>query len=47
MKDETKRNPIDESVCLKSKIYSVFLMRHDPKIPKDSDFKDPKKKHDI
>uniref|UniRef100_U9UWG8 Uncharacterized protein n=2 Tax=Rhizophagus irregularis TaxID=588596 RepID=U9UWG8_RHIID len=47
MKDETKGDPIDESVCLKPKMYSVLPAGHDPKTPNDPDSEDPKKKHDI
>ncbi|CAG8854349.1 33136_t:CDS:1, partial [Gigaspora margarita] len=37
--NETKGNPISESVCLKPKIYSVLLAGHDPNTPKtDEDF---------
>ncbi|UZO21440.1 uncharacterized protein OCT59_013833 [Rhizophagus irregularis] len=39
MKDETKGNPIGESVCLKPKMYSVLPAGHDPKTPEtDADF---------
>ncbi|GBC08346.1 hypothetical protein RclHR1_08050002 [Rhizophagus clarus] len=39
MKDETKGNPIDKSVCLKPKMYSVLPADHDPKTSKtDADF---------
>ncbi|GBB96028.1 hypothetical protein RclHR1_26690001 [Rhizophagus clarus] len=47
MKDETKGNPIGESVCLKPKMYSVLPAGHDPKTPDDPDSEDPKKKHGI
>ncbi|PKK68304.1 hypothetical protein RhiirC2_834036 [Rhizophagus irregularis] len=47
MKDETKGNPIGESVCLKPKMYSVLPAGHDPKTPEDPDSEDPKKKHGI
>ena len=47
MKDEIKGNPIGKSVCLKPKMYSVFLAGHDPKTSDDPDSKDPKKKHGI
>ena len=47
MKDETKGNPIGESVCLKPKMYSVLLAGHDPKTSDDPDSEDPKKKHGI
>lgn len=33
MKDETKGNPIGESVCLKPKMYSVLPAEHDSKTP--------------
>ncbi|GES74856.1 hypothetical protein RCL_jg10413.t1 [Rhizophagus clarus] len=33
MKDETKRNSIGKSVCLKPKMYSVLPASHDPKTP--------------
>ncbi|CAG8708979.1 6381_t:CDS:2 [Funneliformis mosseae] len=37
--DETKGNPIGESVCLKPKMYSILLARHDPKTPEtDADY---------
>ncbi|CAB5211517.1 unnamed protein product [Rhizophagus irregularis] len=37
--DETKGNPIGESVCLKPKMYSVLPAGHDPKTPEtDADF---------
>ncbi|CAB4429019.1 unnamed protein product [Rhizophagus irregularis] len=39
MKDETKMDPIGESVCLKPKMYSVLPAGHDPKTPEtDADF---------
>ena len=47
MKDETKGDPIGESVCLKPKMYSVLLAGHDPKIFDDPDSEEPKKKHGI
>ena len=47
MKDETKGDPIGESVCLKPKMYSVLPAGHDPKTPDDPDSEDPKKKHGI
>jgi hypothetical protein len=47
MKDETKGAPIDESVCLKPKMYSILPVGHDPKTPEDPDSEDPKKKHGI
>ena len=47
MKDETKGDPIGESVCLKPKMYSVLPAGHDPKTPNDPDSEDPKKKHGI
>jgi len=34
MKDECKRTPIGEAVCLKPKMYSVLPIGHDPKTPK-------------
>ncbi|CAG8643374.1 16803_t:CDS:2 [Funneliformis mosseae] len=37
--DETKEDPISESVCLKPKMYSVLLAGHDLKTPEtDADF---------
>ncbi|CAG8549249.1 3724_t:CDS:1, partial [Funneliformis mosseae] len=40
MKDETKRDLISESACLKLKMYSVFLAEYDPKTSEtDADFK--------
>ncbi|CAG8852392.1 5038_t:CDS:2, partial [Gigaspora margarita] len=47
MKNETKGNPIGESVCLKPKMYSVLPAGHDPKTSDDPDFEDPKKNHGI
>ncbi|PKC56999.1 hypothetical protein RhiirA1_473169 [Rhizophagus irregularis] len=47
MKDETKGDPIGESVCLKPKMYSVLPAGHDPKTPDDPDSEEPKKKHGI
>jgi hypothetical protein len=47
MKDETKGAPIDETVCLKPKMYSILPVGHDPKTPEDPDSEDPKKKHGI
>ena len=47
MKDETKGDPIGESVCLKPKMYSVLPAGHDPKTPNDPNSEDPKKKHGI
>ncbi|CAG8557536.1 10023_t:CDS:2 [Cetraspora pellucida] len=45
--DETKSIPIGETVCLKPKMYSVLLARHDPKTPNNPDSEDSKKKHSI
>ncbi|PKK57771.1 hypothetical protein RhiirC2_797456 [Rhizophagus irregularis] len=45
IKNETKGDPIGESVCLKPKMYSVLPAGHDPKTPNDPDSEDPKKKH--
>ncbi|CAB5162740.1 unnamed protein product [Rhizophagus irregularis] len=47
MKDETKGDPIGESVYLKPKMYSVLPAGHDPKTPNDPDSEEPKKKHGI
>ena len=47
MNDETKGDPIGESVCLKPKMYSVLPSGHNPIMPKtEADFeKDEFKKH--
>ncbi|PKK65417.1 hypothetical protein RhiirC2_715563 [Rhizophagus irregularis] len=47
MKDETKGDPIGESVCLKPKMYSVLPAGYNPKTPDDPDSEEPKKKHGI
>ncbi|GBC35317.2 uncharacterized protein LOC114539624 [Rhizophagus irregularis DAOM 181602=DAOM 197198] len=47
IKNETKGDPIGESVCLKPKMYSVLPAGHNPKTPNDPDSEDPKKKHGI
>ncbi|RIB30536.1 hypothetical protein C2G38_2152525 [Gigaspora rosea] len=47
IKDETKGIPIEETVCLKPKMYSVLPAGHDPKTPDDPDSKNPKKKYGI
>jgi hypothetical protein len=48
IKDETKGNPIGESVCLKLKMYLLVLLAgHDPQTSEDPDAEDPKKKHGI
>ncbi|CAG8846771.1 11802_t:CDS:2, partial [Gigaspora margarita] len=49
MKDETKGDPIGESVCLKPKMYSVFPSGHNPNTPKtEAKFeKDKFKRHGI
>uniref|UniRef100_U9SG93 Uncharacterized protein n=1 Tax=Rhizophagus irregularis (strain DAOM 181602 / DAOM 197198 / MUCL 43194) TaxID=747089 RepID=U9SG93_RHIID len=46
IKNETKGDPIGESVCLKPKMYSVLPAGHNPKTPNDPDSEDPKKKHE-
>ncbi|KAF0386971.1 zinc finger protein: PROVISIONAL [Gigaspora margarita] len=47
MKDETKGILIEETVCLKPKIYLVLLAGHDPKTPDNPDSENSKKKYGI
>ncbi|CAG8698820.1 10164_t:CDS:1, partial [Cetraspora pellucida] len=47
MKNKTKSILIEETVCLKPKMYSVLSARHDPKTLDDLNSEDPKKKHSI
>ncbi|CAG8485166.1 12040_t:CDS:2 [Cetraspora pellucida] len=47
MKNETKGILIEETVCLKPKMYSVLSAEHDPKTLNNPNSEDPKKKHSI